>query len=293
MAPAERPLAGRRPQRNTWRRRTLRLAVAAAVVVAAAGAARAQSAPPPAPYPYPPPALYAPPASYPPPPEPAAVLALRPPEPPAPLGPAPTSDPQADRVVLLPTAFTQPKGTFFASTYDIAILQAGYALTDDTQLSLTALPIPSENATILDVTAKTVVYRGPFLRAAALGSVSGAIASDVGAVFIGRVGAVAQGCLRPACDSSLVLSSNITLVGVMLMVNGAGAIVRVSEHLSLLGELATLIPIGSAAGQFNGGMVSGGLRLHYRNWGFDFTGLHPFRSDVPFVPLLSATYRSL
>jgi hypothetical protein len=204
------------------------------------------------------------------------------------------SDPQADRVVLLPTAFTHPRGTVFFSTYDIAILQAGYAVTDDTQLTLTALPVPSESFTILDLSAKTVVYRGAWFRAAALGSASGAVGGDIGAIFIGRVGGVAQGCLRRACDSSLVLSSNVALVGpVLLMANGVGAIVRLGERVSFLGELATLIPIGSVGGEFNGGTVSGGIRLHYRNWGFDFTALHPFRSEAPLLPLLTATYRSL
>ncbi len=255
------------------------------------GLAFAQVSPPAYPYPPPGPVLPPPPGPSP---EPAAVLALRPPAPPPPLTNAPSSDPQADRVVLLPTAYTHPRGTLFMSTYDIAILQAGYAVTDDTQLTLTALPVPSESFTILDLSAKTVLYRGPFVRAAALGSASGAIGGDIGAIFIGRVGAVAQGCLRRACDSSLVLSSNVALVGpVLLMANGAGAILRLSDHVSFLGELATLLPIGTVGGQFNGGMVSGGLRLHYSNWGFDFTALHPFRSEAPLLPLITATYRSL
>ena len=194
-----RPMATGPYQRNTWRRRAKAIAVLA--LVGAPAGAWAQS--PPA-SPYPPPPL----------PEPAGVLALRPSPPPLPLGTAPMSDPQADRVVLLPTAFTHPRGTVFLSTYDIAILQAGYAVTDDTQLTLTALPVPSESFTILDQR-EDVVYRGPCVRVPPRWGRPAARSGGTSAPsFIGRVGGVAQGCLRRACDSSLVvLSSNVALVG--------------------------------------------------------------------------------
>jgi hypothetical protein len=212
---------------------------------------------------------------------------------PAPPPEARAPDPQGDRVVLLPTATTQPSGSFFVSNYELFIFQVGYAFTDNTQVSLTAVPVPRESVTLLDVSLKTSLYRGGLVRAAALGSVSGIAGQEVGVGFVGRAGGVAQFCLAGACDSSLSLSTNMVLIGTVLMVNGAGGIFRMSEHVSFLAELATMIPVGKQGGQFNGGMVGGGVRLHYTHWGFDFTLLHVLEtdSDAATVPFVAMTWR--
>ena len=196
-------------------------------------------------------------------------------------------------MVLLPTATTQPAGTFFMSNYELIVFQAGYAFTDSTQLSLTMIPLPSESLTLLDFSLKSTLYRGGLVRAAAIGSASGAIGKEVGVGFLGRVGAIAQVCLARACDSSLSLSTNMLLIGTILMVNGAGGIFRMSEHVSMLAELATMIPVGRQGGQFNGGMIGGGVRLHYTHWGFDFTLLHVLEtsSDAATVPFFAMTWR--
>jgi hypothetical protein len=195
--------------------------------------------------------------------------------------------------VLLPTATTQPAGTFYISNYELFIFQAGYAFTDRTQLSLTTIPIPSESLTMLDFSLKTTVYRGDLVRAAGLASASGLVNRDIGVGFVGPLGGVAQVCLARACESSLSLSTNMLMIGTILMVNGAGGIWRVSEHVSLLAELATMIPVGRQGGQFNGGLVGGGVRLGYTHWGFDFTLLHALDtdSDAATIPFLAMTWR--
>jgi hypothetical protein len=208
--------------------------------------------------------------------------------------PSPAGDPQADRVVLLPTATTQPAGTFYVSNYELVIFQAGYAFTDSTQLSLTVIPAPSESLSILDASLKTSLYRGGLVRAAAIGSVSGAAGKDVGVQLLGRAGGVVQVCTARRCDSSLSLSTNVMLAGALLiMVNGAGGIWRMSEHVSVLAELATMVPVGTQGGQFNGAVLGGGIRLSYSHWGFDFSALHVLdsTSDVTTVPFLAMTWR--
>jgi hypothetical protein len=248
--------------------------------------------PPPPAYPYP----YPHPYPYPPPPPvagsvPSVSASGSPPQPAPP--PEPARDPQADRVVLLPTATTHPAGTFYVSNYELVIFQAGYAFTDATQLSLTVIPAPSESLTILDVSLKTSLYRGGLVRAAAIGSVSGAAGKDVGLQLLGRAGGVVQVCTARRCDSSLSLSSNVMLAGALLiMVNGAGGIWRMSEHISVLAELATMVPVGRQGGQFNGAVLGGGVRLHYAHWGFDFSALHVLDStaDVSTLPFLAMTW---
>ena len=94
-----------------------------------------------------------------------------------------------------------PAGTFYVSNYELVIFQAGYAFTDATQLSLTVIPAPSESLSILDASLKTSLYRGGLVRAAAIGSVSGAAGKDVGLQLLGRAGGVVQVCTARRCDS--------------------------------------------------------------------------------------------
>src|SRR5260370_27236629 len=83
----------------------------------------------------------------------------------------------------------------------------------------------------------------------------------MGVVGVGRVGGVAQVCLEPRCESSLSMSTNFTLAGVMLMANGASGIFRMGRTLSLLAELDTLMPLARDAGEFGGAMAGGGARF--------------------------------
>jgi hypothetical protein len=264
------------------------------------------SAYPPPPSAYPPPPAYPPSAAYPPVPSAANPAPAYPPgsdpvptltgyaaRPPTPSERPPVADPQGDRVILLPTATTHPQGTFYFSNYELIVFQGGYAFTDSTQVSVTAIPIPSESVTALDFSLKSSVYRGGLVRAAAIGSASGVVGKDVGIAFLGRAGAVVQVCLAQRCESSLSLSTNAVLIGTLLMVNGAGGIWRIGPHVSLLGELATMLPVGTAGGQFNGALLSGGVRLHYTHWGFDFSAMHLLDSSdgVATVPFFAMTYR--
>ena len=197
-------------------------------------------------------------------------------------------------MVLLPTAYTHPKGTFYMSAYDLVLLQVGYAITDQTQLTLSGVPpLGAERVAFLDLSLKTAVARGPRVRAALLGSISGLVAREFGILFVGRAGGVAQLCLRPSCGSSFTLSSNVTLAGpILLMINGVGAIVRLARTVSLLGEVATILPLGKQLGQINGAAASGGFRIHARHFGVDLTLIHAFNAAAPVIPFLAVTYRT-
>jgi hypothetical protein len=204
---------------------------------------------------------------------------------------APSHDPQADRGVVLPTAYTHPKGTFFLSSYDLILEQLGYALTDDTQLSITGVPPLGEPVAFVDLTLKTSLYRGRLVRIAALGSTSGVVAPDLGVFGVGRAGAVAQVCFQVQCEDSLSLSSNVTLAGALVMVNGVSGIYRMARMTSLLVELDTLVPLGNLIDGFGGALGSGGIRFHGTSWGLDLAVMHVLgrKTTLPFVAL---TYRS-
>jgi hypothetical protein len=202
-------------------------------------------------------------------------------------------EPHADRVVLAPTAYTHPRGTLFFSDYDIVVLQAGYALTDSTQISATVTPPigqPGEvRMALLDLSLKTALVRQGLVRVAALGSVSALATNEPAALLVGRIGGVAQLCFRLACSTSVSLSSNLLLLGpVVLMANGLGAIVRAGRYFSLLAEVDTAIPLGREAGNAHAVLAGGGLRLHLRRFAADLSVLG---GSAP-VPVLAVTWRN-
>ena len=200
-------------------------------------------------------------------------------------------EPHADRVVLSPTAYTHPRGTLFVSSYDVVLLQVGYAVTDRTQISVSATPPLGERGrevriAFVDATLKTALVREGPVRAAALGSVSGAATSD-GLLLVGRAGAVAQLCLRGDCQSSFSLSSSLVLAGRPLLASGVGASIRAGGHVSFVAEVDTVIPLFSQ-GDSGGAILAGGaIRLHGRRFALDLGALG---GTIP-LPLLAATYR--
>jgi hypothetical protein len=205
----------------------------------------------------------------------------------------PADDPQADRGVIGPTAYTHPKGTFFFSDYELLLLQFGYAITDDTQLTVTGLPpVGAERIYVLDLTLKSTLYRGGRVRVAALGSTSGLAAKEIGILGVGRVGGVVQLCVARDCASSLSLSSDVTLAGGLFMLNSATAIYRLGRVTSLLGELDTLLPLGKELGELNGALASGGLRFGWTNWGLDVVLMRALGGTRATLPFVALSYRS-
>jgi hypothetical protein len=160
-----------------------------------AGAERDAASTPPGREPFtapPPPGPYTPPGAVPPPP----ISSAPPPPAPPPAPPPPTRpagydaehdpDPRvenahADRVMLLPTGYTHPAGTVYLSTYDIALLQAGYAISDAAQISLTGSPpLGDDQIFPLDLSLKVVVHRDRYVRVAGIGAVTGLVGLEEG-----------------------------------------------------------------------------------------------------------------
>src|SRR5262249_23101173 len=100
------------------------------------------------------------------------------------------ADAHLDHVLLLPTAETHPAGTVYLSDVEIIGLQAGYALSDRTQLTLTFIPafFGAEPIVPLDLSLKGVFHRTPHVRLAAMASFTGLFGLNEGNAAIGRVG---------------------------------------------------------------------------------------------------------
>jgi len=149
-----------------------------------------------------------------------------------------------------------------------------------------------ERFAFVDFSLKAALVRTPLVRAALIGSISTLTLEETGVLAVGRAGGVAQFCLKAACESSFVLSSNLTLAGQAMMVNSVGAIVRASRRVSLLFEADALVPLGNELATYNGMLVGGGLRFHWAHWGLDLAVLRGLRGGPP-LPVLALTYRSL
>jgi hypothetical protein len=221
------------------------------------------------------------------------------------LGPDPdrVGEAHQDRVLFLPTAYTHPEGTVYLTSYEIVLLQAGYAFTDTTQLTLSGTPpIGEENSDdrvfLLDASLKSAFIDEPWVRVAAIGSVSGIFGLEEGNFVLGRVGGVATACLERGCRSSMSVGAHTLLGGpATMMVTGAGVIWRVAKWAALLVEADTLVPLGSETGEYGGIAVMGGFRFPYRTWALDLgvaRGLDTDEEPDPaVVPILAFTYRFL
>jgi hypothetical protein len=198
-------------------------------------------------------------------------------------------------VVLVPTAETHPAGTFYLTSYEIVLLQAGYAISDRTQVTLTSMPpLPKEQIVPLDLSLKTVLVRAPQFRIAAIGSASGIAGLEEGTALLGRVGGVVQLCLERTCGSNVSIASSVALAGPAIIAgNGAGLILRATKALSVLVEFDAVIPLGTAINQLNGLAFASGIRLSGEHLGLDLAIAR--RIDVldgGTVPFLAATYRT-
>jgi hypothetical protein len=222
---------------------------------------------------------------------------IAPPEPPEPPRNPRVGEAHADRVMLLATPYTHPEGTFYVSSYDIALLQLGYAFTDNAQFSVTGTPPLGEDGIFLiDTSLKVAVVPDGPVRAAAIGSVSGLIGLEEGNFLLGRAGGVTQLCFDDACESSANVGVNALLAGpAMVMMTGAGVIWRVARWGSVLFEVDMLVPIGSEAGEIHGIAVVPGFRFPFRTWALDLGVARPLDVDEPaeVIPLVVFTYRFL
>jgi hypothetical protein len=206
-------------------------------------------------------------------------------------------DAHHDRLLFAPTAETNPKGSFYATSYYIVLLQMGYSVSDSTQISLTATP-PLGEARVIpgDISIKTVLLREPHVSVAAIGSASGIVGFEEFSGFLGRAGGVATFCADAReCRLSFSMSTNMVLAGpASLLFNGAGVSFRAGRIVSLIAELDTVIPLAEPVGEANGLLGGVAVRLSGRAWGVDLGLLKAGKarekaSDI--VPFLAVTYR--
>ncbi|MFI5308029.1 MAG: hypothetical protein ACHQ53_11780 [Polyangiales bacterium] len=218
------------------------------------------------------------------------------------------TDAHADRVLIVPTAETQPRGMLFGSSYEIVLLSAGYAPTDHVHVSVTGTT--NFRSGFAELELKANVLRSRYLRIALQSSIDYLEGNEGAPLLFGRVGAIAQICFELACRSSLSLAA-MTVVHdepdtVLPVGLGAGFTARVSRDVSLLLEYSMLVNAARDLPLISLPVyVAGyGMRVSsHPSWALDVAFLRPMKGstrarlasptlfDLLGVPLLAFTYR--
>lgn len=189
----------------------------------------------------------------------------------------------ADRVVLVPTAETQPEGTLFLSSYEIVGAGVGYAFSDRLQASLVGAT--TFDAVWAEINVKANLLRSRWLRIAAQTSIDYA-RGEGDEVPFGRVGGTLQLCFDQPCRSSM--SAAVTVVvhdapdTVLPLGTGLGFIAFLSHELSLLLEYAGLLDAAENLELIDLPvyLVSYGVRISGSpTWSLDLAFARALRSD--------------
>ena len=220
------------------------------------------------------------------------------------------ADAHADRVIFGSTGETHPQGTVFFSDYEVALLQVGYAFSDDIQMAISGVPpLVKDQPYFFDIGVKANVVRGRVVRAAVLASIDIVTApgssNGTSAWISGRFGGATTFCFEETCRSSLSLNAG-TLVSnadnaVFPVYGSVGLVEKVSPLVSLLVEPALFGVVQKAPDRDEVAMtLDYGVRLSGRNFGVDLTLIKPIAAtgglgDNPIIigyPFIAFTYRT-
>jgi len=189
----------------------------------------------------------------------------------------------ADRVLLVPTAETQPEGTLFLSSYEIVGAGVGYAFSDRLQASLVGAT--TFDALWAEINVKANLLRSRWLRIAAQTSIDYARGEDEEIPF-GRVGGTLQLCFDLPCRSSMSAAATVvahdapdTLLPLGV---GLGFIAFLSHELSLLLEYAGVLDAAETLELIDLPvyLVSYGIRISGSpSWSLDLAFARALRSD--------------
>jgi hypothetical protein len=197
-------------------------------------------------------------------------------------------DPHGDRAVLLPTALTQPAGSFSISSYDLFFAGLTFGITDRLQVSTTALLTPFVGATLVVGNLKWQVLRhGPWRLSLNAGMSYAHFEPDeptfgpdgqmtpVEGRLTPHLGAAVSYCLSDDCQS--LLSASVQMLsnperwrlGQSNAYFGASLVHRMTEHLKLVLEVTSVAGLYPDAGVAPGAVPVLALRYFRERVAFD------------------------
>lgn len=232
--------------------------------------------------------------------------------PPTTVDPGTVADANSGRVALMSTALTPPAGSFSFEDWELFLISAGYAVTDQLVITATTMVPVTSDFYWGFVSAKLQVLKTGRVRLAAQAGVAGFLdnqsstdgassSNDSASGF--DLGGAATLCLDDGCfshvDASVVAGfawQNQSSVPVGF----AGGIVgKVARKIRIVAEADSAHMFGDISGQANGFLGWYGLRFTSRDIGVDLELVKPFCSDCSTkefplgFPWVTFTYRSL
>lgn len=225
-----------------------------------------------------------------------------------------TSDPNIDRGFVLPTAMTQPKGSFTYNNYELLLHGFTYGITDRVQVSATALsPITRDVPFYAMGSVKGQVISAGRVHVALQGNLgygrlfdTGGIINDTDVVTFGG-GALSSFCLSDDCSS--LVSGSVTYQLATngddnrghLVIYGASWVQRIGTRVKLLAEITSAAGRDEADGSYEnapGLLASYGVRFHNGNLAGDVGFVKPVltadEDDTGFylgIPFINFSYR--
>jgi hypothetical protein len=197
-------------------------------------------------------------------------------------------DPHGDRGVLLPTALTQPAGTFSISSYDLFIAGLTFGITDRLQVSTTAVLTPFVGAALVVGNLKWQVLRHGSWRLSLNAGMSydhveppepsfgpdGQI-NPVEGGLTPHLGAAVSYCLSDDCQS--LLSASVQMLatperwrfGQSNAYFGASLVHRMTEHTKLVLEVTSVAGLYPDPGVAPGAIPVMALRYFRERVAFD------------------------
>jgi hypothetical protein len=202
----------------------------------------------------------------------------------APRSPTRAHSAHADRVILVPTAQTQPKGTLFLTDYEVVVPSVGYAWSDRVQTTISGTTDFSTFG-FVDATLKASLVRSRHVHLSAAASLDYAAGEDEDLPF-GRATLIGQLCVDAGCRSSLSLAASLiahdapdTILPLGL---GAGFVGHLSDTVELLLEYSAIVNAGPGLELIDLPiyLVGYGARFNFgRQWALDVTLLRPMQED--------------
>ncbi|MCE9579467.1 MAG: hypothetical protein K8W52_40465 [Deltaproteobacteria bacterium] len=235
---------------------------------------------------------------------PGAVAMLPPPPPPGPAY-AGSDDANSGRAWMMPTALSSKAGTWSFTDYELVLMGASYALTDDFSISAgTMVPIAEDQPLIGTLNAKVRIVHTARTHVALQAGLLFAADGDGGddAAMAGNAGAVATFCGDDVCSShaSVYVGTVIAQVGdaekeALLVASG-----EVTARLGASVKGVVELDLGrSRDGSVETGVLAWyGLRFHSAQIGVDVGFAKPINPDTdgefPIgVPWVNFQYRGL
>jgi hypothetical protein len=208
-------------------------------------------------------------------------------------------DVNVDRLVLMPTAETQPKGRLYFSAYEVIFWQLGYAFTDRIQATVTSWPyIVEDQVFFADGTVKANLLRTDLFRLAAIGGAAYFREPDADSGTLFHGGAAGQLCVSHRCWTSIVGSvigwKDLSDSKKAFFTTGIGITAKLNKTIGLLLELDSTLRHDGQTDLDRFGLMNYGLRFSGKKVGVDIAMIRPFPAHkfVLGLPWIAFTYRT-